>query len=402
MHTPDWLSEASTLQGDLIAWRRRFHALPERSWQEVATSAFVAEQLRAWGFADVRVGFGGTKAGVVADLAPPHGASGLCVALRADLDALPVHEATGLAFASTVPGVMHACGHDGHTACLLGAARLLAARREGLPGRVRVLFQPAEEDMARSGAAELIAAGALDGVGAVAGLHLIPYLPAGVVGLREGPLMASGRTWKLTFTGRGGHGAMPHNAVDPTMPLAHFLLAVQGVIGRERQATLPGVVSVGSIRAGDAPNIIPAEVHLSGTIRALDEASRAALPERLRELAEGLAATWHCKAEFTPDPGGTAVVDNNPALCAVMRACAEELFGEQAVITPELQMISEDFSLYQERVPGVFAFLGAAARGRDKGAALHAPDFDFEEAVLERGAALLAAFAWRALTGARP
>ena len=385
--------EAVRLAPTILEWRRHIHANPERSWQETQTTRLVVERLREWGYEAIRTGFGGTDSGVTAEIGPP---SAPLVALRADLDALPIDEATTLPFRSRTPGVMHACGHDGHTAILLGAARLLALVRDELPCRVRLIFQPAEEDLEQGGSLAMIREGVLDGVQTIGGLHLISYLPSGAIGLREGPLMASGQTFQVTFTGRGGHGGMPHAAIDPTIPLAQFILAVQALVARECPSTLPSVVSTGRIHGGEAPNVIPNQIFLNGTIRTFDERLRHQLPLRLRELAEGFAASWRCTCDFSLYPGGTAVVNNDPAATEVMRACATELAGAESIIRPELQMISEDFSYYQQKVPGIFVFLGSGNEAKGTRYAHHCPLFDIDEDVLPTGAALLAAFAVRA------
>lgn len=385
--------EAVLLAPAILDWRRHFHAHPERSWQETQTTNFVADRLREWGYESIRTGFCGTASGLTAEMGPT---SGPLVALRADLDALPIEEATSLPFRSCTPGVMHACGHDGHAAILLGAARLLALVRDELPCRVRLIFQPAEEDLEHGGAQALIREGVLDGVSCIGGLHLISYLPSGTIGLREGPLMASGQTFQVLFTGRGGHGGMPHAAIDPTIPLAQFILAVQALVARECPSTLPSVVSTGRIHGGEAPNVIPNQIFLNGTIRTFDERLRHLLPVRLRELAEGYAKTWRCTCDFSLYPGGTAVVNNDPAATRIMRDCATELVGAQAIMQPELQMISEDFSYYQQKVPGIFLFLGSGNEAKGTQYAHHCPLFDIDEDVLPTGAALLAGFAVRA------
>ena len=392
MDTLELKRQAEALASELIAWRRHFHRHPELSWQEEKTTLFIEEKLRAWGFENIRRGFGGGETGLTAELNPDKTP---CVALRSDIDALPVTEQTDLEWGSEAPGLMHACGHDAHMACLLGAARLLSALKDQVPGRVRLLFQPGEETMMRSGAIAMIEAGALEGVSAIGGLHVAPFVPAGRVEWRDGPQMASGGTWTLTFTGKGAHGAMPQAGVDPTIPAAAYILALQTLVSRETHPASPNVISVGTIRAGEAPNIIPDTATLRGTFRTFDREPRKILPGRMDALARSLAAAWRCEADFALDPGGTTVVDNDPALGALLAPCAEAIMGKENVGRADLQMISEDFSFFQERVPGLFFFLGVGTP--DKKWPLHSPRFDLDEACLSKGAALLACFALNVL-----
>ncbi len=394
MDIPATLAKADALRGELAAWRRHLHAHPEPSWQERETTRFIIARLREWGYENIQSDIGEPGLGALADLNPGQTP---CVALRADIDALPVSEESGEPFASVNPGAMHACGHDGHIACLLGAAKILAERRAELPGSVRFIFQPAEEDLIRGGAGAVIKAGGLEGVKAVAGLHLISHLPAGTVGLREGPFMAAGRIWRAVFTGCGGHGGMPHKAVDPTIPAAQFILSVQAMISRELSPQTPNIVSVGSLEAAGAPNVIPERVALRGTMRTFSREMLRHIPARLAALAKDTAAVWRCKAEFGLEPGGTAVVNNEPELCGMVRECVREILGERALTEPEFQTISEDFSLYQEKVPGVFFFLGMGDETLGTHYPHHSPKFRIDERQLVPGVKLLAAMAAKML-----
>ena len=324
--------------------------------------------------------------GVVALLEVP-GASG-CVALRADMDALPLTEETGLPFAA--PGeAMHACGHDAHMAMLLGAAALLVERREELSGTVRFLFQPGEEQ--GRGAAALIAAGALWGVDGVCGLHvgrLFPELASGQVGLRSGTAMASMDRFEVVLKGRGTHGAMPHGGIDPIVMAGEFVGILQTLVSRETPATRPAVVSVGRIHGGSAFNIIPGEVRLEGTFRAVTPEDRERLARRVDELARGVAALHGGEAEVLWEKGAPPVVNHRGFTEAFRRSAGKVLPPEDLVDLEAPTLVGEDMALYLERVPGVFFFLGGG-----EGYPHHHPRFDLDEEVLWRGSALFARFA---------
>lgn len=367
----------------LIAIRRDLHRHPELGGQETRSAARVAEVVRGLGIA-CRAGVGGT--GVVADLPGPAGVP--AVALRADMDALPVTEETGLDFASEVDGVMHACGHDGHVAMLLGAAELLAADRDR-PAPVRLLFQPAEE--LGTGAAALVAAGALQGVGAIFGGHIDRAYPVGTIAVPEGAVNASTDSFRITVTGRGGHAARPHECTDALVAASFIVTALQTIVAREVNPAHPAVVTVGRFQAGSAPNVIAERADVEGTLRAQDPAVRARLKESVRRVAESVGRL-HGAAVTVELSEGTPAVVNDPLCVAVARDAAESIGAALVRALDAPNMGGEDFGFYLEHVPGCFARLGARPEGRESFPA-HSSRFDFDEHVLPVGAAYFHAVA---------
>ncbi|QOJ14912.1 MAG: amidohydrolase [Planctomycetia bacterium] len=383
------LQRAQSISEALIGWRRHLHANPELSGQERQTAAFVAGALRDMGYAPQENVGGGY--GVVAELTA---GSGPAVALRADMDALPIAESTGLPFASRNPGVMHACGHDAHTAMLLGAARLLAERRAELKRPVRFLFQPSEE-LYPGGAPQLINGGALDGVEAVFGLHIISVLPAGVVGGRSGPFMAAVNTLDVRVIGRGGHAAMPESCVDPIVTASAMVLSLQSVVSRNVGMHENAVVSVTQINAGSADNVIPNEVRLRGTIRTFDEGVRSRVIERVTELCRSVAQAHGATAEVTISPGYPVLVNDPGAFDRAMSAARAAGVPEAACQELPLQGGGEDFAYYGAKAPAAFVFLGAAVPDPARVFPHHHPQFDVDERMLPLGTAILAEFALR-------
>jgi amidohydrolase len=375
---PTLSADVQAILSDLVAFRRDLHQNPELSHQETRTAAQVVAFLGKGGL-DVRTNVGG--AGVVADTAA---APGRTVLLRVDMDGLPIQEQSGAPYASKVPGVMHACGHDGHTAMGASAARILARRR--LPGRVRVIFQPAEEG--ERGAQGMVAEGVMDGVDLALGIHLWNELPVGTIGVKAGPLMAAVDRLKIVIHGRGGHGAKPHRSADPVVAAAHVVTALQSIVSREVSPVQPAVVTIGAIHGGTAFNVIPDEVTLTGTIRTFDADLRRSMPERITRLASGVAAGLQCRAEVEIKGGNPAVV-NDASVAALARRAAARVVGEPDVVVPEPTMGGEDMAIYFERVPGCFVFIGSsnAARGLDQ--PHHSPRFDFDEAALAIGCEFL-------------
>jgi amidohydrolase len=367
----DLSADVAGLLPELIALRRDLHQNPELAYAESRTAAAVAAFLEGSG-CDVRTGVAGT--GVVATV---RGGAGPTVLLRVDMDALPIREQSDAAYASRVPGVMHACGHDGHVATGAAAARVLARRR--LPGEVRVLFQPAEEG--EGGAQAVVAAGVLDGVDCVVGIHLWNELPVGTLGVKAGPLMAAVDRLRIVVHGRGGHGGKPHRSADPVVAAAHVVTALQSIVARETSPLDSAVVTLGSIHGGQAFNVIPDEVTLTGTIRTFDPELRRSMPERVTRIAAGVASALRCRAEVEVRAGNPAVV-NDPAIAEIARRAAARVVGEQRVVVPEPTMGGEDMAVYFERAPGCFVFVGSAnpARGYDQ--PHHSPRFDFDEDAL--------------------
>ena len=392
---------ALAINDTVVAWRRDIHEHPELSGQETRTAALVAARLQKLGI-QVRTGVGGT--GVVGVL--QGGRPGPVVALRADMDALPVTEEVDVPFRSRVRaqyngqevGVMHACGHDTHVAMLLGAAEVLAGMRARLPGTVVFLFQPAEESL--GGAAGMIRDGALDNPkpSAVFGLHVFPY-PVGSVVYRTGALMAAGGTLRIVVRGRQTHGAMPWNGVDPVVVASQIVLGLQTIVSRQTDLTAsPAIVTVATINGGVRNNIIPDSVVMTGTIRTFDETQRQQLPTLVRRTAESIAAAGGATAAVDASVAGT-ITYNDPALVDRMRPTVERVVGGgipgAKVLPGPPSTTSEDFSLFQQRVPGIFIFLGVTPEGTDPKLAApnHSPKFYVDERALPIGVRLLSEMA---------
>ena len=384
---------------DMVALRHDLHRHPELGFTETRTAGIVAERLRAWGIA-VAEGLAGT--GVVGTL---HGSrpGQRAIALRADMDALPITEATGLPYSSATQGVMHACGHDGHTTMLLAAARHLAADPD-FAGTVHFIFQPAEEGL--GGGRRMVEEGLFDRfpVDAVFGLHNEPGLPLGRFGIRSGPMLANVDTWSVTFRGSGGHGAVPHRATDPTQPLAAFIAALQGIIGRNIPARDTAVLSVGHIAAGDAraPNVIPAECHVSGTGRSFSPEARVTMGTRLVELAQALAAAHGCTAEAEYRHDYPALVNTAPEVALAARAAAA-VAGPDAVDADYPPITAgEDFAYMLRQCPGAFMLVGNGVAADGSFHHVHTPRFDFNDALIPLGAAYWTSLVRHALGDAAP
>ena len=383
------LDRAQRIAGQIVQWRRHFHQHPELSFQEHETARFVAEVLRDLGY-DVQTGVGQT--GVVGRL----GRGRPAIALRADMDALPVREDTGLPFASQTPGVMHACGHDAHVACLLGAAKLLA---ETPPprGEVRLLFQPSEEGVdeeERSGAMRMVADGAMEGIDAVFGLHIWSEVPAGTVALSAGPQMAAAGKFAVRIRGHGGHGASPHHTVDPIVLTAQAILALQTIVSRRLDPTDAGVVTIGTIHGGTRDNIIPETVDLTGTLRSLKtEVYDQLKAEVTRALGVVKALGGSFEVEFSAN---YPVTVNEPGMTDFVTRVAVDLLGQDAVVPAEVDMGGEDFSILAEHVPGCYVRLGGGFPGQPL-RNHHDPHFDIDESALPIGTAILAETALRYL-----
>lgn len=390
------LKRAQELGDLLVELRRDFHRHPELSFQEYRTAQEVADRLGALGIG-VRTGVG--KTGVVGDL----GRAGPRIALRADMDALPLQEANEVDYASQTPGVMHACGHDVHVAWLLGAAQLLAeAASEGrLPGQVRFLFQPSEEgqdDEGLSGGMRMLEAGVMDGVDAVVGLHVWADLPVGTIGLREGPMTAYPDKFNLVIRGRAAHGAYPHEGFDAITLSAQVINALQTVISRRLDPTQGRVLTVGTIHGGTKENIVADQVTMTGTIRTFEPETREALFAEM-ERACGVARALGGDFELTIQPGYHPVI-NDPGMTALVRRVGVELLGTENVSKSPLEMGGEDFCYFSEQVPGCFVWVGGATPGEVR-RKHHHPLFDVDERCLPIGAALLAETAIRFLEEAR-
>lgn len=376
----DWKEvkqEAFELENWLVALRHRLHACPERGFEEYQTAGIIRQTLD-----DLGLEYHTYGTGTVVDL--PGRGEAPRIALRADIDALPIQEQTGLPFASQNAEMMHACGHDTHTTMLLGAAKLMAAHPDRIPGPVRLIFQPAEEG--GGGARKLVEQGVIDGVFAIYCLHVVARQPVGTFKTRNGLIHASSDGFQITVNGKSCHGASPHGGVDAIVLASHIVLALQELIAREKPATSPAVLTIGKISGGTAQNILCGQVVLDGTLRAQDEQVRAMLKQRIVEIAQGQAAALRGSAqvEFVQ---GYCLCHNDEALTPQVTALAEQLFGSGCVVQmPMASMGSEDFGAYQQVIPGVKMYIGT---GRDED--IHTPFFQVDEHMLPYGTALLTA-----------
>jgi hippurate hydrolase len=383
--------EIAAFADELTAWRRDFHAHPELGFEELRTSALVAERLRGWGI-EVTTGLGGT--GVVGTIRG-RGESNRAIGLRADMDALPMQEANGFAHASIHPGKMHACGHDGHTTMLLGAARYLAQTR-GFAGVVQVFFQPAEEGL--GGAQRMIDDGLFERfpVDAVYAVHNMPKMPVGSFGIRAGAMMASADEFSIVITGAGGHAAMPQLAVDPIVAAGHVLVALQTLVSRNLDPTECGVVTVGTIHGGTASNVIPESVTLTGTVRTLAPAARDLLELRVKQIV-ALTAQAHGASAAIDYQRGFPVLVNAAEETDFVAGVATELFGAAAVSTAIAPtMGAEDFAFMLNHKPGAYAFIGQGDGGNCSNS-VHNQSYDFNDAILPIGASYFARVAELAL-----
>lgn len=380
------------LYGEMVKTRRELHRRPELSFREVETSNLIAAQLTAWGYEVRRVA--GT--GVLASIAG--GKPGRTIALRADIDALPIQDdKVNCEYRSQVPGVMHACGHDGHTAELLAVARYYSMHREQIAGTRVFLFQPGEE-VIPGGAVGMIEAGALEGVDAIYGVHLWSPMPYGTIGTCAGPFMASPDEFALEISGHGGHGALPHECADALLAGAALTVALQTIVSRNVDPLERAVVTVGQLHAGTANNIIAGKCELNGTIRTFSAAARALIRRRLEEIVRHTCEMYGCSYKLSYDEGYPPVV-NDPVEAARLFRVAE-LFPDIVAVECPPSMVGEDFSYYLQRKPGCFFFVGA---GKPGGASPphHHSSFDIDERAMLHAARLLIAVADDAAAGNR-
>jgi hippurate hydrolase len=371
----------------IVALRRDIHREPELGFGTERTAEKVLAALDGLPL-DVETGV--AENGIVATLEGE--GDGRTVALRADMDALPIQEETGLPFASEIEGRMHACGHDGHTSMLVGAAHALSGMRDRLGGTVKFVFQPAEEG--GGGGKVMVDEGVVEDVASIFALHLWPGLPFGKVATKAGPIMAAADAFEMEIVGSGGHGAMPHLAADAVVIAAQVVTALQTVVSREVDPVEPAVLTVGEIGAGTAFNIIPEKARLGGTVRTLNSDLRERMPERMEAVARGVAKGMRGDANLDYTFSYPVTV-NDESAAGYALGVAEDLFGADSVQElPKPSMTAEDFSYYLEEVPGAFIWLGV---GEDI-SGLHTPQFAFDEEILPRGSALLAALALQALS----
>jgi amidohydrolase len=379
---------ASTLAPRLIEIRRHFHSHPELSGQEYQTAAYVAGVLSSCG---IRVREGVGKTGVVGELSG-EGTDSRLLAIRTDMDALPIEEGTGLEFASRNAGVMHACGHDLHATVGLGAAMVLAQLGEKLPGTVRFLFQPAEE--IAQGAGWMVEDGAMENVSAILGVHVFPSIPAGSVGIRHGALTAAADDIEIFIIGESGHGARPHEAIDAIWIAAQVITTLQQAISRTQNPLRPVVLTIGQISGGRAPNVIADRVRLVGTVRSLHPETSAGLPDWIEGIVANVCNAYGARYELNYKRGVPSV-QNDAALTQLVGEAAEEAWGgDRVLILTEPSLGAEDFSLYLQYAPGMMFRLGVAGQDR-LNYPLHHPLFDVDESAIVTGVVTLAYAAWK-------
>ena len=382
------LNRAAELQEEVAGWRRHIHQNPELNFDVFETAAFVTEKLKAFGCDEVVTRIG--KTGVVGIIRGSKG-NGSTVGLRADMDALPITEITGKPYASQTPGKMHACGHDGHTAMLLGAAKYLAETRN-FAGSVAVIFQPAEEG--GGGGNEMVKDGMMDrfGIQKVFGMHNMPGLPVGQFAIRPGPIMAATAEFTITVKGRGGHAAMPHGTIDPIVIASQLVGALQTIASRNTDPVESVVVSVTKFHAGDAYNVIPETAEIAGTVRSLKKEVARKAEERIRQLCAGLAAAHDTTIEVDYD-ANYPVTFNHPEETVFSGDIAAEVAGDaQVQRTIQPVMGGEDFSYMLEARPGAFIFIGNGDT-----AGLHHPAYDFNDEVIPHGVSYWVKLAEKAL-----
>ncbi|CAN5133339.1 M20 family metallopeptidase [soil metagenome] len=378
---------------DVVKWRRHLHANPELSYEEFNTAKFIAETLLAAGLKPTE-GIAGT--GLVV-LIEGKNASKKTIALRADMDALPILEANKTEYTSKKPGVMHACGHDVHTSSLMGTAKILHTLKDKFEGTVKLIFQPGEEKNP-GGASYMIKEGALENPrpSSIIGQHVMPLLPVGTIGFREGMYMASSDEIYLKVIGKGGHASTPELMVDPIVIASHIIIGLQQVISRNASPKQPTVLSFGKITADGATNIIPNEVNIAGTFRALNEVWRKDALAKIKKMAEGIAESMGGRCEVTIS-NGYPYLENNPALTQSIRESAEQYVGKENVVTLDLTLGSEDFAYYSHVIPASFYRLGTRNEAKGITSYVHTSTFDIDEDALSIAPGLMAWMAVREL-----
>ncbi|WP_276348645.1 M20 family metallopeptidase [Daejeonella sp. JGW-45] len=383
---------AQDIHKEVVGNRRHLHANPELSFEEYETSAFVKSKLDELGISYQNM----ADTGIVA-LIKGSKPSDSVVALRADMDALPILEANDVPYKSTKPGVMHACGHDVHTSSLLGTARILTELKDEFGGTVKLIFQPAEERLP-GGANLMIKEGVLENPKpqAVIGQHVMPHIETGKVGFRAGKYMASTDEIYVTVYGKGGHGAQPQQNIDPVLITSHIIVALQQIVSRVANPTVPSVLSFGKVIANGATNVIPNEVKLEGTFRTMDEAWRAKAHEKMKKMAEGIAEAMGGSCDFNIMRGYPFLI-NEEKLTANTRAYAEEYLGSENVIDLDIWMAAEDFAYYSQVSDACFYRLGTGNEKRGISSSVHTPTFDVDEESLRLSTGLMTYIALKQL-----
>jgi amidohydrolase len=375
-------SEILALQSNLVQWRRELHRWPELGFKEKRTAAFVRQKLSAWGIPH-QVGIAQT--GIVATITSTKSVDGRVMAIRADMDALPIQEENIVDYRSQIDGLMHACGHDGHTAIALGSACWLWQHRDSFRGTVKIIFQPAEEGP--GGAKPMIEQGVLENphVDAIIGLHLWNNLPIGTVGVRSGALMAAVESFSCTILGKGGHGAMPHQTVDSVLVAAQVVNALQTIVARNVDPIDAAVVTVGELHAGTKRNVIADKAKLNGTVRYFNPALGNLIPQRLEQVIAGVCQSHGASYELDYQRLYPPVI-NDDAIAALVRSVTETVVETPAGVVPECRtMGGEDMSFFLQEVPGCYFFVGAANQDKNLAYPHHHPRFDFDETALGTG-----------------
>ncbi|MDQ6420851.1 M20 family metallopeptidase [Paenibacillus sp. LHD-117] len=366
----------------MVAWRRHMHQYPELSFREKETSSWIASQLQEMG-CETKLGVGGH--GIVASIRGM--GDGPSIALRADMDGLPIQDEKSCDYASKVPGIMHACGHDGHTSALLAVADYYLNNRDKFRGERRLLFQPAEE-VTPGGAIEMVKDGAIDGIDAIYGVHLWAPLPYGTVASRPGPFMSAADEFVIDIEGKGGHGGMPHHTVDTIIAGSAIVQAVQTIVSRNVNPLHPAVVTIGSFQAGSTNNVIAEKCQMKGTVRSFDERTRKLIHDRLEAVVRQTSEMYGAACRYDIRIGYPPVVNDEAEAGRFFRVAAE-LFGAESVEQAEPLTVAEDFSYYLEKVPGCFMFVGAGNPEAGATYPHHHPRFDFDERAMLYSARLL-------------
>ncbi|NME35076.1 MULTISPECIES: M20 family metallopeptidase [Fusobacterium] len=381
------IDSAKEIQEYLQNVRRKLHENPDISNEEERTAAIIIEELKKLKNFKIHQNIGGY--GIIADLEGEN--PGKTIALRADMDALQIEEETGLSFESKNKGIMHACGHDNHMTMVLGAAYLLSKRREELSGKVRFIFQPAEELPPNGGAKRMIKEGVLEGVDAIFGMHVWPDLPLGKIGIKEGPLMAASDRFWIKIKGKSSHAAKPNEGIDALVAGAQFVTAVQTIVSRNADPMKSIVITLGKMQSGTRYNIVPGECTLEGTCRTFSSELSELTKKRMNEILNGICLLSGCTGEIRYEKGNMAVI-NKKEMTEYMSDKIKELYGEEALVEVEPAMTAEDFSFYLNEIPGAFVWIGTTGEG-EKVWPLHNSHYSPNEGVLWRGAALFAKLA---------